>query len=160
MLNILKSIFSQQNITFALSVFGSLGTVWAILQRRRKIKLIIDKTSKKENRIALEAQILNCSHLSVCVTDVVWISKTKNVHCDKDRHISFQGSHRMKNADMHHYVEYTQPFPLQIVELGGVSASLLFVFPEDMQVDFSKPQTFQILTNRGSIKVSLLLPRP
>ena len=160
MIDFLKSVFTQENITFALSVFGSVGTVWAIVQSRRKMDLIANGVTISGTRVTIDAQVVNRSRLSVCVTDVVWTLEKKPIYCNKGRYISFQESVRMKNADMHHYVEYSQPFPLQISGLGGVSASLRFEMPEGSSADFAKPQSFQIQTNRGVIKVSLLPPRP
>ena len=160
LLNILEKIFSAQNITFALSLFGSAGTAWAIIQNRKKLKVILDKAEINYNakRITLHLQIVNCSRLSIAVTDAAWILPTKTVSCTKERFEDFERHGIANNMQKYHYAEYTQPFPLQILGLGGIPATLRFEFQEGALPQLSTPLTLQISTNRGRVKVSLPPP--
>ena len=151
----LASIFTLENITLVLSLFGSAGTAWTIIQSRRKIMVIADKVEIKNKRVTMNLQIVNQSRLAIVVTDVSWILPNQTVSCTKKRFVDFQDGGTTRNAVPYQHTEYTQPFPLEIHGLGGIPATLRFEFPEGALPSLSTPLTLKISTNRGPVTVSL-----
>lgn len=152
-------IFSRDNITLCLSVFGSLGTLWAVIQNRKKISIVIDKEMRNEQSIAFDVQIVNESRMSIAITDISLImSKTHLISCNKDRLVAHEKSIVRAGKILDSDIVYTAPFPLQLVGLGGLSTSLRFDIPKDACTEASTPLSLRVSTNRGQIKVSPILP--
>lgn len=147
------------NITFVLALIGSLGTVWNIFQSRKHIDVTINSVlySKEQQKLAIHAQFLNKSHLPIAISNVCIVISENAFYCVKEPIVAFSNAHRRLGETLIKDF-YTQPFPLQMIGLGGVAADLVFELPQGTNIDFSIPQTLQVATNRGrSMELKLLL---
>lgn len=146
------------NFVALLAVIGSAGTAWNILKSRKNIKIIpLGHKLDDNNDFILHFQLINKSHLPIAITELSL--KINGVY-----YPSYKG-HLIAASNVHERLGqtlikdfYTQPFPLQLVGLGGISSYTVFELPKDIRPDFSKPLTFQVSTNRGkATEMSLLL---
>lgn len=148
--NYLKSLFTFENLTFLLGLIGSLGTTWTFIQSRKNIEFSIIKGGMKNNELIIFVQIINKSHLGIAISDVSLFLDGIIYPCQKERRICLSFAHERRQQVLLQDF-YTEPFPLQLVGLGGTSAYLVFELPPDACIDFSKPQTLRISTNRGKV---------
>lgn len=154
-----NKLLSQSNITFALATFGSVGTVWNILQSRRKISLKLNYFGyNKQKRIALaNIQIANKSRLPISVTDVRLKIGGNYYPCKKYPVLADSSKHEWgKNVSVKDF--YSLQFPLSMLALGGTGGYLVFDVPQEIDVPLSKPLTFSVSTNRGRPFEVQLLP--
>ena len=157
---ILKAV-TLENDSFVLGLIGSVGTVWNLFQSRKKIEFIpIDFKLKNENELIVHFEIINHSRLAISITNISYVYSGVHYSCSKGRAIGESIFHeRMQVKNLADF--YTQPFPLQLVGLGGTSEYIRFELPKEIHPDFSKPQTFQVSANRGkATEMKLLLIDP
>lgn len=149
-LELLSKIFTIDNITLALATFGSAGTAWNIIQNKKRIELIHEKTffNKESGTLAVELQFINKSRLPIAITDVCFLLDKKPISCEKEPRIAFSNAHQ-RFGEVLIKDFYTQSFPLQLGSLGGTSTVLVFELPPKTDIDFSTEKTFQVSSNRG-----------
>lgn len=99
--------------------------------------------------------IINHSRIAISIVNISYSGT--HYSCLKGRAIGESIYHeRMQLKNLTDF--YTQPFPLQLVGLGGTSEYIRFELPTEIHPDFSKPQTFQVSANRGrATEMKLLL---
>lgn len=148
--NFASKLFTKDNITFALALFGSLGTAWNIFQSRRRLSIKINYFGhSSEKCIALaNMQFSNKSRLPISISDVC--VKVNNVYysCKKRPVLADSNRHEWgKNVSVKDF--YSVQFPLAMLALGGIGGYLVFDIPQGVDIPLSMPLTFLISTNRG-----------
>lgn len=148
-----ENCFTFQNLSFVLGLIGSLGTAWSILQNRKKIKLVILRADfDSAQRYIIHMQFLNLSRLPIAISDVCLQLNGVLYPCEKEPYIVSSSTHkRLGQVLIRDF--YTQPFPLQLGGLGGMSSYLAFELPPDTYINPSTPLTLQISSNRGKVLV-------
>lgn len=149
-IDFLTIIFTKENITFALALFGSAGTAWNILQSRRKlsIKLSYFGCNKKKCIALANIQFANRSRLPVSITDVRIKINGNFYPCKKYPVLTDSSRHEWgKNVSVKDF--YSVQFPLVMLSLGGTGGYLVFDIHQEVDIPLSKPLTFAISTNRG-----------
>lgn len=155
--NFMQELFTKENVTFAIAVFGAVGTAWNLFQSRRKIEFIpIGFKLKDDNELIVHFEIINHSRIAISIVNISYLYDGVHYSCSKERAIGESIYHeRMRLKNLTDF--YTQPFPLQLVGLGGTSEYIRFELPPEIHPDFSKPQTFQVSANRGKVTEMKLL---
>ena len=156
-----KEIITFENVSFMLGLIGSAGTVWNLFQSRKKIEFIpIGFKLKDNNELIVHFEIINHSRVAISIVNISYVYSGTHYSCLKGRAIGESIYHeRMQLKNLTDF--YTQPFPLQLVGLGGTSEYIRFELPTEIHPDFSKPQTFQVSANRGrATEMKLLLTDP
>lgn len=154
----MTNLLTQQNITFILSLIGSLGTAWTVIQSRVKMdfKLHFFGYSNNKQVVLAYMQFINKSRLPIAITDVNVIINDVPYPCSKLPTIASSSKHEW-SGQIAIKDFYNIPFPLEIGSLGATSGFLVFEIPRDIYVPLSMPLTFLISTNRGkTLKRSLL----
>lgn len=160
-LQLAKTVFTFENISFALGLIGTAGTAWNLFQSRKKLEFIpLNFKLKDDNELIVHFEIINHSRLALSITNISYVYNGAHYSCLKGRAIGESFYHeRMQLKNLTDF--YTQPFPLQLVGLGGTSEYIRFGLPKEIHPDFSKPQTFQVSANRGrATEMKLLLTDP
>lgn len=145
-----SKLFTKDNITFALALFGSAGTAWNLFQSRRKLLIKLSYFGyNKQKCIALaNMQFSNKSRLPISITDVR--VKVNNIYyaCKKHPVLADSSKHEWsKNVSVKDF--YSVQFPLAMLSLGGTGGYLVFDIPQGVDAPLSMPMTFLISTNRG-----------
>lgn len=157
-LTFIAKLFTKENITFTIAVFGAIGTAWNLFQSRLKIEFIsLGYKLNDNNDLIVHFEIINHSRVAISIVNISYMYDGVHYSCSKDRAIAESIYHeRMHTTNLKDF--YTQPFPLQLVGLGGTSEYIRFELPPKIRPDFSKPQTFQVSANRGkAVEMKLLL---
>ena len=149
----LNDLINKENITFALSIFGATGTIltWVIstIKHRKNIKLsVIDYNSWKNiNQFFITIQ--NKSHSKISISSIQIVHNKQLICCELEPKIIKSRT----NAP----ATYTPQFPLNINGMEGFSVYLEFINCQDMLLTHGKTVDFQVYTNRGQIKKSIIL---
>lgn len=156
--NFMQELFTRENVTFAIAVFGAVGTAKSIFQSRKKVEFIpLGYTLNEDHDLIVHFEIINHSTTAISIVNISYIYDGKHYSCSKERAIAESIYHERRHVPALKDF-YTQPFPLQLVGLGGTSEYIRFELPPEIHPDFSKPQTFQVSANRGkAAEMKLLL---
>lgn len=154
-MNIIKSLFTRDNITLLLSIFGSVGTlsswIFTIIKNRKNlcIQLIGRRFSDDACSLLVYAMFENKSHLPISITgisvqlDSIWYP------CEKIPLTTFTETTRCKDKILSRHEYQSLPLPIFITGLGGTSGYVYFEFPESSLPPDATQMTFLISTNRG-----------
>ena len=159
--NFMQELFTRENVTFAIAVFGAVGTARSVFQSRKRVEFIpLGYTLNEDHDLIVHFEIINHSTTAISIVNISYIYDGEHYSCSKERAIAESIYHeRMHVPCLKDF--YTQPFPLQLVGRGGTSEYIRFELPPEIHPDFSKPQTFQASANRGKVtemKLSLSDP--
>lgn len=166
-MNIIETLFTRNNITLFLSIFGSVGTLasWLFtLAKNRKnlnIQIVGRRFSDDANSLLLYAMFENKSRLPILITgisvqlDSIWYS------CEKIPLTTFTETTKCKGEILSHHEYQSLPLPIFITSLGGTSGYVYFAFPESSLPPDATHLNFLISTNRGKpIEKKLWLGHP
>ena len=151
-------MFTLENITLFLSIFGSLGTVWNIVKSRRKLMFDVKQMGIVNGDLVIFSQVINQSNLSISIYDVSLRLGNQYIFCEKDLRSVGSFRHTVGNVLMRDHHQYTPEFPIVIGGFGGSISNLLFELPQGTSIDLSKPLILRVSTSRGPITVSLCKP--
>lgn len=153
----MHGLFTKENVTFAIAVFGAVGTARSIFQSRKKVEFIpLGYKLNEDHDLIVHFEIINHSTTAISIVNISYIYNGKHYSCSKERAIAESIYHeRMHIPCLKDF--YTQPFPLQLVGRGGTSEYIRFELPPEIHPDFSTPQTFQVSANRGKVTEMKLL---
>ena len=158
------TLFTQENITLALSIFGSVGTlvtfISSYLTQRKNLKInIISCTYKRQlGRMILIVTFENRSRLPISVTS---ISAIMNGNILKPlRHPHCVGEYTKKDGDevIDRKFEYDLRLPADIQQLSAVSGYILFDVSLKELETLSTPLILQFHSTRGGVQQIELQP--
>lgn len=156
----LKTIlFTKENLTFALSVIGSVGTAINFFRSRKNLKLKLQYFgSSSDKQISLAyIQFENKSVSPILITDVCIIIGNVAYPCQKLPTVVQTTSRKIGKENFYHDI-YNLSFPIQIGGIGGTSGYLLFDIPGFELEVLQFPIILQVVTNRGQSKKYRLYP--
>ena len=155
---------TRENITLALSIFGSIGTlvtfISSYLTKRKNLKInIVSCTYKRPiNTLILIISFENRSSLPIAITS---ISATINKRPFKPiRYPHCVGEYTQKNGNevIDRKFTYNLPLPVDIHQLSAVSGHVLFdISPSELE-KLSTPLTLAICSTRGRVQKIELQP--
>ena len=156
--NFMQELFTRENVTFAIAVFGAVGTARSIFQSRKKVEFIpLGYTLNEDHDLIVHFEIINHSTTAISIVNISYIYDGEHYSCSKERAIAESIYHERRHVPALKDF-YTQPFPLQLVGLGGRWVYIQIELPPKIHPDFSKPQSFQVSANRGkATEMKLLL---
>lgn len=152
--NELKEILTRENITLALSIFGTLGSLFtflsAFLTKRKNLKISIKSATynPKFNSLAIIFCFENRSRLPIAVTSV---SIESDVNIKLNPHPNYVGKCNYKDngtiVDWH--FEFDLKFPVDIAQLSACSGFVLFDISPDALQSLSTSLNFRVHSTRG-----------
>lgn len=146
-------IFTRDNITLALSIFGSVGTLiswlYLLVRQMKNIDIRVIEHNFTEQSILVYLLFENKSRLPIAITDIVLVQDSKTIHCEPIPTLAFQATKRVNNEIVEQIRDYTLGLPIQLETLGAKSGYVYFEVPPTGQQISSKSLTVQICTNRG-----------
>ena len=159
-----NELLTQENITLALSIFGSIGTlitfISSYLSKRKNLKInIISATYKKSlDRLILVITFENRSCLPIAVTSISVtlhgekLEPLRHPHCVGE----YTQTHGKEVVDRK--FTYNLDIPVGIQQLGAVSGHILFdVSPTELE-NHSTPLTLSVHSTRGRVQKIELQP--
>lgn len=143
-------LLSKENTTFALSVFGSIGTLWAIIQSRKNLDFKLHYFGySKERKLALAyIQFVNKSRIPISITDVSLKIGGILYPCKKIPAIADTVLHRCFGTQSLDNI-YSIQFPISLSSLGGTSGYLIFDIPQEYDTPLPTPVKIAVSSNRG-----------
>ncbi len=141
-------LFTRENITLAIAIFGALGTLltwfFNFIHSRKNIDLRIIKISKFENQLTMYLSIQNKSRIPISINSISLLSDGVYYPCDIISHPAFTVSYQNNCTDI-----FTIPFPVNLGSLTGTSGYIEFDISSKVLKPLSTPLTVQVSTNRG-----------
>ena len=110
--NFMQELFTRENVTFAIAVFGAVGTAWNLFQSRRKIEFIpIGFKLKDDNELIVHFEIINHSRIAISIVNISYLYDGVHYSCSKERAIGESIYHermRLKNlqTSIHNLFRY------------------------------------------------------
>ena len=162
----IKSLLTKDNITLALSIFGSIGTLlswlFSITKNRKNIDIKIAgrRFSNNTNFLLVYMLFENRSSLPISITDISVQLDSTWYPCEKVPIVALTETSRHNGEITSQHEHYTLPFPIFITGLGGTSGYVYFEFPESSLPLDATHLKFLVSTNRGkAIEKKLSLGR-
>lgn len=151
----MKQLLSRENITLALALFGTVGTLINALinffHQRLKLRFELTNLSVIARTFHIYAIFTNFSRLPVSISSISVKIKDRWFPCS---FIPVKMSERTRtvNSQVLPPIEtYSTPMPIEIGSLGSFGGFFVFDnFPKDLQLP-AIPDSFLIATNRGNI---------
>ena len=151
-MNRFSELFTLSNISFMLGLIGSVGTVWQILQSRRKINVSLHYFGYNyDSGIALAyIQFDNLSNTAISITDVALLVGEMVYPCEKvpATVVSFKRTIGKKTSESGYL--WNVQLPLCLSGYGGSSGYFLFQIPKESAQPCPTHQTLLISPSRGS----------
>lgn len=152
----LISLFTRDNITLALSLFGSFGTAFLmvhnfIINRKNLNMRIVGHRCADKKSLLLYVAFENKSRLPISVTGISVMINEVWYSCIEPPVVALEETFRtgITVTSRHEYKSLS--LPISISSLGGISGYVYFEFPE---ADFRPDAThlkFLINSNRGKV---------
>lgn len=147
-----KTVFTFENISFALGLIGTAGTAWQVLKSRKSIDLFIanygERTVNDKTYLIIHTLFSNKSNAGISIFDVSIKINGIYYPCAKEPQLAVSSAHQRLGQTLVQDF-YSPAFPLQMAGLGGTYAYLVFELEKDIHPDFSKPLILRVSTNRG-----------
>lgn len=153
MLEFLKRIFTQENITFVLATIGSIGTIISginiFMSSRRKPLLQISGHKITDGKsLLIYAGITNRSNQTITISNIGMKLGDLIYPCHQYPLMVLEESSHCGKELLYHHEFYSLPFPVTIPAHGGTSGYIYFEFPEvSLEIDATQA-TFVIDSNR------------
>ena len=144
---------TRDNITLALSIIGSAGTVitWIVsyVKSRKNLSVKIVKLLRSKNIMILYIMINNKSRLPIAIESLSITYKDKIFPCALIPKKTFERTTKTGSVIKENKSYYTLQLPIYLPSLGGTSGYFLFDIPEEVSQNLSTPLTVLIHSNRG-----------
>lgn len=148
------SLFSRDNITLAIAIFGAFGTVLNIYKNRFALKLTyrsqLVPPSSKLGIMLFDLLIENKSNLPVSVSRIfISIGKVSGEFLHEKYYVSSQ-KYSSNNTDIKNEI-YTIPLPVKIEGLGAVGGYFKLQLPKYIPESelINSEVKITLITNRG-----------
>ena len=151
-IDFLTIIFTKENITFALALFGSAGTAYTLFSQRRKFSISIHYYSYKNRSLIIYASFTNSSHLPVSISNVSIVVDNVCYPCVYVPTKVVEYTHRVGKEIVGKKEIMSIQFPVSLLALAGSSGYLYFDTLPDTYPDDSTEVTLEVSTSRGKAK--------
>lgn len=160
----MSEYLTRENITLALSIFGSLGTLITFISsyhsKRKNLKIIVDNIAYKSNHemLIIIFTFENHSQLPISICDMSVTINSDKIHASKYIHSVGEYTHKNGNEVIDRKFEYNLRFPVDIQQLCAVSGYVLFDVSPTMLENLSTPLKLAIRSTRGRVQKIELKP--
>lgn len=151
----MSELLTRENITLALSIFGSVGTLITLISsyvtKRKNLKInVISSTYRKDlHRLILVITFENHSRLPIAITSVSIALNQENCDCLPYPYNVGEYIKRNGNEVVDRKFTYNLHLPSDIQQLSAVSGYVLFdISPKEIE-NLSTPLTLSIHSTRG-----------
>lgn len=145
-------IFTRDNVTFALALFGSAGTAYTFISQRRKILLSIHYYNYKNKSLIMYVSFTNCSRLPISITNMSIVQNGICYPCVYVPTKVLDYTHTIGKEIVGHKEIMSIQFPVSLLALAGSSGYLYFDTLPDTYPDDPKEVTLEVSTSRGKAK--------
>lgn len=154
--DIFTALITQENVTFALSIFGSIGTivtlVHAFMTNRKSLHVaIVGHIFGDTKTLILYMAFTNKSRLPISITDVSIKINGICYPCTQPPIVAYEETEKINGIVTSHHEYITISMPINLSALGGSSGYVCFDFPPNIFPRNSTELTFLISSNRGKI---------
>lgn len=156
----LLSLFTRNNITLALSIFGSLGTAFTFIHtfiiNRKNVNVRIIGHRYSNKSLLTYMAFENNSRLPISITGISVFIGGIAYSCVEPSVIALETTYRTGKTITSHHEYKTLSLPINLSSLGGTSGYVYFEFPEaNIQSDATQ-LNFSISSNRGTVMKKIL----
>lgn len=156
----ISALFTKGNITFALAVFGSLGTAYTLFLQRKKLSLSIHYYSYKNNSLIMYLSFTNHSHLPISISSISIVHNDICYPCAYIPTKVIDRTHRIGKEIVSHQEILSIQFPVSLLSLAGTSGYLHFGKLPDTYPTDPTTVTLEVSASRGKAKrMKLSLPQ-
>lgn len=156
---IIHTYITKENITFLLSVFGSLGTLYTLLAQRKSLSLSIQSYCYNNKSLLMYVAFTNRSRLPISVLNVSILQGEVCYPCVYVPTVVCEHTRRSGKEIVSHREEFSIQFPISLSSLAGSSGYLYFDKLPENYPDDATTLTVQVSTNRGrAMKMKLPVP--
>ena len=153
---------TKENITLLLAVLGSLGTliswIYIYICNKKSVKIHLLLYKKGELGCLCYMSFENLSRLPISITRIQ-IEENENYYdCQMIPDIALTSSRSQNGEIYHRKVDYTEQIPINIAPLSSRSGYVYFPLHKFSCENPPIPLSFQVNTNRGSLKKISLEP--
>lgn len=160
----MTDLLTKENITFALSVFGSAGALFTFINscliKRKQLKITVADAvyNRNLNNLIISTAFENKSQLPIAVT-AIKIENNKTT-IDSVKYPAFVGeyTHTHGTEVVDRKFEYNLNLPLDIDQLSAKAGCVLFDIPQEGIENLSTPLTLLIYSTRGRVQKIELQP--
>lgn len=161
--NFICEYLTKENITFFLSVFGSVGTLFlfvvSLLCKKANIDIKIVECSPSKESVVLYMMFVNKSHLPISITDVRIWNKGIVYSCTPVPTIVRYIRRYTPKEELYFEAIKSIPLPIALLSLSGTSGYFYFQIPQENFECDAKSLTVEVSTNRF-LKLEKTLPLP
>lgn len=154
----LIELLTRENITLALSIFGTIGTVitfianFLVYRKNLRIKIVSSTYKKDFHQLILVTSFENRSRLPITVTSVSATINDKQLKPLRYPRCVGEFIKKDGNEIIARKFLYNLKFPIDIQPLSAVSGHILFdVSPKELET-LSTPLTLSLHSTRGSVQ--------
>ena len=160
-----QALFTRENITLALSLFGALGTagtwIYNYFKARKNFSLEIIKYLSTEMGLLLFVQFTNKSSLPISISEIAVDTSSGQFICEKYPLRVFETTRRSGKEIISHEEKFSIDFPINLPAFCGTSGYLYFSSETETFPPVSTQVTLIIRTNRGrEVRKTLELTNP
>lgn len=151
-----SNIFTKENITFSLAVFGSIGTlisaIISFIHRRKKLSIHISKLYFDHTSIWLYCIFENKSQLPISINSLAVQIRNSFIYTSQIPQKVFEVTDRSGNTITSKREFYSIAFPISLPALSGTAGYVYFDIPGERLETLPTELFFQAGTNRGMVK--------
>lgn len=152
----IKSLLTRENITFALSLFGSLGTLFTLfhtfLINRKRLRMKISGHIFGDTKmLVIYASFVNRSRLPISIIEICAEIDGVYYPCTQPPIIAYKETEKVNGVITSHREILSLSMPINIASLSGSSGYICFEFPEVAFQPEATEMTFSVSSNRGKV---------
>lgn len=157
----LSTIFTRENITLLLSIFGSAGTaftmIYNFLINRKKIQMkVVGHKFGDTKTLVIYASFCNKSRLPISITEISIKVDDIYIPCVDPPIVAFEETIKTNGVVTSHHEYMTLALPINLGSLSGTSGYVCFEFPATFFPPDATQLKFSINSNRGKVFEKIL----
>lgn len=157
-------LLTRENLTLALSIFGSIGTLitfitnFLVYRKNLRIKIVSSTYKKDFHQLILVTSFENRSRLPIAVTSISAFAHNHELKLLRYPLCVGKYIQRSNNEIIDRKFEYNLKLPIDIHQLSAASGHILFdISPTELET-LSTPLTLSFHSTRGLVQKIELLP--
>lgn len=161
-LDMMHTLFTKENVTLFLSIFGALGTlctwIYQLIKSRKNFEIEINGYLCTAKGLLLYVQFINKSALPLSIKEICILFNNKEYVCNKIPQQVLERTSKIGGKIQSHHEYFSMEFPINLDALCGASGYLYFSSDQENFPHISNEVTLIIRTNRGrEVQKTLLL---
>ncbi len=153
-------LLTKDNITFALAVFGSVGTAYTLFSQRRKFSVSVHYYNYENKALIMYVSFTNNSHLPISISNVSIVIDNVCYPCVYVPTKILDYTHQKGKEVVGHKEIMSIQFPVSLLSLAGSSGYLYFDTLPDTCPNVPTELTLEVSTSRGKAKrMKLSVPK-